>query len=404
MNHGRAICWTIVFALAACARISDASTPDAAEWDRRDALELVADIERIAADGLDPQSYDRAPLTDALAAGDRDGAAAAAAALFDDIAQDIRTGIIPPEERRRWNLPAPTALPDIIGAENRGFAERLASLAPQHPQYQALRNALAAGRGDAEDAARLRLNMERWRWMPRELGPDYIFVNVPAFELIVVRGGEEIDRRRVIVGTRRTPTPQFAATVTAVAFNPTWFVPPSIVAESVGAFLRDEPDKAAKQGYYAGADGGVRQKPGPANAIGQMKLIMPNPYSVFLHDTPSKGAFARDDRALSHGCVRVDGAVDFARVLLGDAMDEDAVAKILSTRITREIGLERPIPIYVTYFTAYADKDGTAAFYPDIYGLDRPLLARFGGPPADAAPKDETTPPVESCPEAAPAQ
>jgi murein L,D-transpeptidase YcbB/YkuD len=205
----------------------------------------------------------------------------------------------------------------------------------------------------------------------------------------------------VIVGTKALPTPQFAATVTGVAFNPTWFVPASIVAESVGALLKNDPDAAKAKGYYLGEDGNVRQKPGPANALGQMKLLMPNPYSVFLHDTPGKTAFEKDARALSHGCIRVEDAVDFARGLVKGVLDDEAVDEILASKTPTEVALEKPMPVYVVYFTAVAAADGTATFYPDIYGLDAELLPAFG---ADAPPPSEKYEAmIDACPGAAPA-
>src|SRR3546814_1081190 len=116
------------------------------------------------------------------------------------------------------------------------------------------------------------------------------------------------DLWQVIVGKTKTPTPVFAAQVTGVTFNPWWEIPESIVAESVGKLVRTRPAEAARRGYVV-QDGRYRQRPGPQNALGRMKLMMPNPYSIYLHDTPAQSLFARDVRAFSHGCVREGGAL-----------------------------------------------------------------------------------------------
>lgn len=226
--------------------------------------------------------------------------------------------------------------------------------------------------------------------MPRDLGTDYIMVNVPSFDLVVVRNGDVVERRRIIAGAPKTPTPQFAAMVTDVTFNPTWHVPASIGAESVGALLESEPEAARKQGYYVAADGGVRQNPGPQNSLGRIKLEMPNVFSVFLHDTPAKSLFQRESRALSHGCIRVEDALDFALTLLRPEWDEETVDEVVSTGTTVTVKLDPPIPVYVTYFTAVADADGVVSYYPDIYGRDRPFLSDFNDPQAAPSPAAET--------------
>lgn len=369
---------------------------------------LVSDFDHIAAEGLIPADYDLSAVKTDLEDRKFDAAGEAAAALFRQAAEDVSTGIIPPEKRTRWRIPGPEIDEDAIDAAGEramsslDFASAFSRLAPDHAQYRALKAALdKTPPADAEKAARIKLNMERWRWMPRDLGPSYILVNAPAYELTVVRNGEVVDRRKVIVGTKVLPTPQFAATVTGVAFNPTWFVPASIVAESVGALIKNDPDAAKAKGYYLGEDGNVRQKPGPNNALGQMKLLMPNPYSVFLHDTPAKAAFKKDARALSHGCIRVEDAVGFARGLVKGVLDDEALDKILASKVPTEVALEKPMPVYVVYFTAVAAADGTATFYPDIYGLDAELLPAFG---ADAPPpSDDIETVVDVCPAAAPA-
>lgn len=408
MNRLRVL--LIAFAAAAlfagCAKSAFVSPAPAHGVQTADAL--IAAVEGLSRDGLDPARYDLGPLRSALASGDAAEIDREARTLFFSAAAEVSAGAVAAEARKNWRMAA--AGPDMTAIEaaaddafrSGDFANAFAALAPTYDQYRRLKAALAqTPASDARTRALIALNMERWRWMPRDPGEDYIFVNAPAYELFVFRRGAAADRRRVIVGARKTPTPQIAAMATGVVFNPSWFVPASIVAESVGALMKNDPDRAAALGYVAAPDGGVRQQPGPANALGRMKLIMPNPYSVFLHDTPGREAFKAEKRALSHGCIRVDGAVGFAANLLGDALSETDLNGILAAWTTREIAFEKPLPVYIGYFTAFAGEDGRLALFEDIYGLDAALLPLFGGA-AGPAPEDPIgSLIIESCPETA---
>ncbi|WP_428406996.1 L,D-transpeptidase family protein [Hyphococcus sp.] len=393
--------------LTACsfASIGADSNSIAHEVEKKEAAALIAAVKGLSAEGVPENLYDVTALEEAMAANEPALIRARAEALFDRAALGMRDGVTAPQERLGWRMEETAPDTDEIAElkekafDHIAFAKAFERLAPRHEQYALLKTALGAEGLSAEQQARLRLNMDRWRWMPEDLGEDYILVNVPAFELTLVRGGKTVARRKVVTGTPSLPTPQMSALVTGVILNPTWFVPPSIVKESVGALMKTDPARAKQLGYYAGADGNVRQKPGPANALGQMKLVMPNPYSVFLHDTPSKDAFNRDTRALSHGCIRVEDALGFARTLLGDAISEEDFNEILSTRRTVEIDLESPLPVYVAYFTAAASEGGVV-YYPDIYGRDAPLLAQFGGAGGEN-PDPIKTLIEESCPESA---
>jgi len=208
--------------------------------------------------------------------------------------------------------------------------------------------------------------MERWRWMPHALGNDYVLVNAAAFEAYLWRGGRKAGTWRVIVGKKSTPTPVFSAAITGVTLNPWWNIPASIVSEMRGRF-------PASKGYVR-VDGSWRQKPGPQNALGQMKLAMPNPYNVYMHDTPGRNLFERDVRAFSHGCIRTGDAIGFAATLLQGVKSRAEIDTILATRSTTTIDLATPLPVYVTYFTASPRRDGAIAYLDDIYGRD----AKFG--------------------------
>ncbi|QHL90459.1 L,D-transpeptidase family protein [Sphingomonas changnyeongensis] len=227
--------------------------------------------------------------------------------------------------------------------------------------------------------------MERWRWLPRDLGARHLLVNVPGFTLDLVEGGRVTARHRVIVGRTQTPTPQFGAEVTGVILNPWWDVPASIVAESVGALIRRNPDGARARGYVWQSDAAghlrVRQAPGPANSLGLMKLVMPNPFSIFVHDTPAKPLFARPVRALSHGCIRTENPLDLAAMLTG--LNRDEIDARIAPGETARLPAP-PLPIYIVYLTATAE-DGTGIrLLPDIYRRDELVAAQLadrGAPP-----------------------
>ena len=173
--------------------------------------------------------------------------------------------------------------------------------------------------------------MDRWRWLPRDLGDKYIIVNVPAFHATLVENGVTRWKHRAIAGAIKTPTPQLNVMATGVILNPWWEVPPSITKEVAG-----------KPGYVAlkGKDGKVqrwRQPPGPNNALGQLKFVMYNPYNIYLHDTNARSRFNSQIRALSHGCVRTEHVLDLATQLLGDDGGEWTPEKIAETLASKKI-------------------------------------------------------------------
>jgi murein L,D-transpeptidase YcbB/YkuD len=311
---------------------------------------------------------------------------------FRKLANDFAQGATPASQRIRWHL-GPAAGPDLVERKmeealgGAGVAATLSSLLPTHPQYAALKAALAST--PAEDRARravLATNLDRWRWMPRAMGSHYLLVNVPGFELRQVEAGQVIATHRVIVGKPRTPTPQFAATVSGVILNPEWVIPASIQAEGIGRQVATNPSAARARGYVK-TPTGITQLPGPNNALGQMKLRMPNPYTIYVHDTPAKALFARSVRAYSHGCIRTQNPFDLAeRLLQGGTWDRARIdAAVAEGRTTIDIDVPRPIPIYVLYFTAWASDGGEVRIFDDIYGRDAPVKAALGWGEAKSA-------------------
>jgi murein L,D-transpeptidase YcbB/YkuD len=268
-------------------------------------------------------------------------------------------------------------------------AGTLATLNPTHPDYAALRQALTeTSPQNARQRALIRANMDRWRWLQRDLGGQYLLTNVPEFQLRLTVNNNIIRTYRTIVGKPgRTATPQLAETIEGVIFNPTWTVPQSIVkGEGLGARVLGNPGWARANGYTATrATNGfvtVVQKSGKGNSLGQMKIDMPNPHAIFLHDTPARNLFANDSRALSHGCVRVERALELAMTIaiLGQgASREEAVAISTSGTYTR-VPVQKSMPVYITYFTMARDIDGQLKTFDDIYGRDAPVLASFKAP------------------------
>jgi murein L,D-transpeptidase YcbB/YkuD len=355
-------------------------------WSRRNAQALIEVVEAAANEGLDPADYKLARLRDAVDSGLIDPV------LFNDsamrLASHYRYGKVARSERVDWASESANTmlLASILSQavrENR-IAETFARLLPQSDDYKALRRALAET--PASDTARrtaLRVNLERWRWMPRELGDKHVFVNIPAYRVELVDDGAVVAEHAAIVGKPSTPTPSFSTEVKAVRFNPGWAVPPGLKAQKLAMYKRN-PAAAQRQGYYIknGPDGpAIFQKPGPANALGQVRLVMPNPYMIYLHDTNDRKLFGKDARALSQGCVRTEHPVEFAeRLLTDDGTDAAVIDAALAKRTTtREIDLQRPVPVHIAYLTAEADAGGTVKLLADPYGRDARVARALGG-------------------------
>jgi murein L,D-transpeptidase YcbB/YkuD len=206
--------------------------------------------------------------------------------------------------------------------------------------------------------------MERWRWMPRALGEDYLYVNVPSYQLQVVDGGISIASYDVVVGAKNTPTPMLASPTSSLVVNPWWNVPASIVKSSnLRPGKGDYIFKASAGGGYA-----VRQPPGPRNALGKIKFNLSNDQAIYLHDTPGKSAFRRTQRALSHGCIRVKDIDQLAARLMGEDGGD-----------TAPLRLPRTWQVYIVYFTLDGDNAGSLTSYSDPYGYDATILARLDG-------------------------
>jgi murein L,D-transpeptidase YcbB/YkuD len=242
---------------------------------------------------------------------------------------------------------------------------------------------------------RLVINLERLRWLPRDLGPRYIFANQAAFELRVMNNGVEEWQTRVIVGKPNTQTSVFNDEMEFAVINPTWGVPQSIIVKEMLPELQRDPSYLDKQGYQISDNEGniipsnridwsqfsnrvplnVIQPSGDDNALGEVKFMFPNSHNIYMHDTPKRELFDSVVRAYSHGCVRVKDPRRFAEVVLGWTSQE--VADAIASGRSQTVNLPEKLPVYLNYFTAWPQADGTIKYYDDIYNRDARLSRAF---------------------------
>jgi L,D-transpeptidase YcbB len=231
-------------------------------------------------------------------------------------------------------------------------------------------------------------NLERWRWMPHDLGKDYVIVNLPDFTLRVFHNGQQVWKTRIVTGKPTMATPIMTAEMKYITVNPTWNVPPSIVAREYLPALAQDPTVLGRMGLRVSynPDGSIHisQPPGDHNALGRIRFNFPNKFLVYQHDTPDKNLFALDKRAFSHGCMRVQDPVKYAEVLLsivrpGDGYSEERIHKMIASRGEQDIQFPHDLPVHLTYQTAFVDEDGRLEFREDMYGRDQVLTAILRG-------------------------
>jgi murein L,D-transpeptidase YcbB/YkuD len=351
------------------------------------ALAVIARLRKAAEDGLDPADY---PVPGLGAAVDKpadlaeaDLKLSAAAVLY---ARDARGARVDPARLSRLitpklELPAGDAvLTRLAAARDAGAA--LLSYNPAHAGYRALRAKLAEIRGEPSRArleGDILANMERWRWLPADMGRRHIWVNVPEFKLRLVAEGRPIHEARVIVGKPETPTPLFSDVMEHAIVNPSWYVPPSIFKNE----FYSDPGYAASRGYQVvrTRDGGisVRQPPGERNALGFIKFMFPNQHAVYLHDTPNRSLFNAQRRAFSHGCVRLDQPFRFGEFVLGPEWSEGRLRSLIG-KGERTIRLPEKIPVHLTYFTLLADDKGELHEITDLYAVNNKVRLALGLP------------------------
>ncbi|HWU54381.1 MAG TPA: L,D-transpeptidase family protein [Rhizomicrobium sp.] len=361
-----------------------------AKADARQALEILS---QASAEGLDPERYRVFREGDDPVANDASISLAVLTYM-----RDVAVGR--PEFRAvDGDVGLPQRSPDLAGIlqdalKRDRLAEMLRGLAPRHAGYLALKAALPHG---DDRAAVIAANMERWRWLPADLEPDRIMINAASGQLEMWLGGKLVLTSRVIVGKRTSPTPILRAEGAGITINPPWTVPRSIAAREILPKLKrdhawlvkhdmmlldgpkDDPHGlhidwgAIPAGHFPYQ---IRQFPGPRNPLGQIKLELPNRFDVYLHDTPDRGAFARADRRLSHGCVRVEQILPLASyALAADLTAQQRIVDAIERGETSYMPLQKKLPVYFLYWTAAPGADGALSYFPDIYGRDQRLIA-----------------------------
>ena len=306
---------------------------------------------------------------------------------------DVRLAAIRDRLKALGYAPAATPDPTLLDPE---FSEILKT-------YQKAEGIKASGNVDdvtinalngsriERDTRRLVYNMERMRWLPRELGKRHVLVNQAAFEVNVIDDGASIWKSRVIVGKPNTQTAVFNDQIELVVFNPSWGVPPSIIANEYLPKLRRDPSYLDRIGFKVTTPSGktvsssaidwsaygrrvpfsIQQPPGRKNALGELKFLFPNSHNIYMHDTPSRELFDESVRAFSHGCVRVQNPRDYASVLLG--WDRAKVDSNTESKKSQTVKLAKPVPIFITYFTAWPDDTGRIRYFADLYGRDETM-------------------------------
>ncbi len=256
----------------------------------------------------------------------------------------------------------------------------------------------------AERARQIEMNLERWRWLPQDLGERYVLVNIAKFELDVVEGNEVVLSMPVVVGKGYRRTPVLSDTITYIVLNPSWHVPHKIAVQDKLPVIRQDPHYLIEQKIKVykgwGADAveldpltidwtqvtarnfpyRFRQEPGPQNALGRIKFMFPNKHSVYLHDTPAKELFEKTSRAFSSGCIRIRNPIELAEYLLKDntpPWNREKIARAIEENNEQTVKLSRPVPVHLLYWTAWTDEEGTIHFRQDIYGRDKRLEASF---------------------------
>jgi len=288
------------------------------------------------------------------------------------------------------------------------FDDRLAAAVAQFQHRHGLNadgvvgaQTLAALNVPVEDRIRqIRLNLERWRWMPEDLGSRYVLANIPGFQVHVVEAGQVIKTMRTIVGRKRRPTPVLSSMITYLEINPYWYVPPKIAREDLLPKIQkntnflirqnfrvfDSWDEDARELNPFAIDWSslsedhfpfrLRQEPAAGNALGRVKFMFPNEMSVYIHDTPSKGLFGKSSRPFSSGCVRVEEPLELVSLLLSrQDWDQVRLSEAVASNQRQVVILDEPVPVYLVYLTAWVEENGETHFREDIYGHDQELFS-----------------------------
>jgi murein L,D-transpeptidase YcbB/YkuD len=318
---------------------------------------------------------------------------------FLSYADALARGVVPVERRKDDEVltPGKTDVAAVLDTaiNSSDPAAVIEALAPTTPTYRALRQALHDARaglpvggkaslpvgggkaglpvGGKPATPRLReieVNLERERWLPRRLPADRVWVNAADERVVMYRDNEPVFSSKVVVGMleRRHQTPEFQASIEGIYFNPPWVIPNEIAVNEILPMAKQDPTYLAKHGMVMMPNGDLQQLAGVNSGLGVLLFDMRNSFDVYLHDTPSKELFTRDDRHVSHGCIRVEDPQKLAALLMRQSTDE--IHETLATSGTVRKNLPKAVPVFVVYETAFADADGKLQFRPDAYGRD----------------------------------
>ena len=388
--------------------------------------QLTAAISRAADFGLDPDAF-RLPKPLSAGAGIEDRATAEiafsrAALLY---ARHARGGRLDPPSLSKMidmrpRLFEPRSVLDALAAAEHAGAY-LESLHPQHPGFVALREALvrqrvaADGKLAGEIERRIAANLERWRWLPDELGAFHVWDNVPEQMTRIVHDGRVVQKERIVVGKPITPTPIFSAPMRYVIFHPTWGVPEGIKTNELAPMLRRAQANSSSGWFFSENDGAARalrrhelkvfqggreidpnrvnwssvdvrqfqftQPASNRNVLGVVKFRFPNKFDVYMHDTSERHLFTRGQRTFSHGCMRVENPLKFAETILSydKGWSRERIAAMVAKGTTTDVTLDKTVPVHIVYFTATVDETGKLHTHPDVYGLDSRVASALAG-------------------------
>jgi murein L,D-transpeptidase YcbB/YkuD len=341
------------------------------------------------------------------------------------LGRHVATGRLRPDVLdKRWNVhrEPPNYVAALQWASGQKVETFLSAVQPRHPEYAALLRALVSLQADDEDVqvvtnrpdaaaadasnrpidARRRqvaINLERWRWLPDDLGYRHFMINVPGFHLVAREHGTAVLEMRVVVGKRGDETPLFSDHMEQVVFSPYWNVPETIAVEETAPAVARDPGFLARNNMEVvdrrgrvvsaeaipwGDEGALRefrfrQRPGARNALGLVKFMFPNDHAVYLHDTPADALFRRIGRAFSHGCIRVEEPEALAQYVLRHQPEWTPAAIHAAMRAghERHVKLTAPIPVHIVYMTAWVDDLGSLHLEDDVYGYDARQSSKF---------------------------
>jgi len=223
------------------------------------------------------------------------------------------------------------------------------------------------------------INMNRMRWMPQEPEGRLILVNIPEFVLHFFDGKNKVFDMNVVVGKEGHNTMMFTGKLSTVVFSPYWNIPPSIVKKEIESSIAKNASYLEKNNMERTPDGGIRQKPGGENSLGKVKFLFPNSFNIYFHDTPAKGLFNQDKRAYSHGCIRLSEPQKMAEYLLKDNSEwtTDKIVEAMNSGVEKFVKVKDPVPVFITYYTAWVDENGLLNFRDDIYRRDAVVMQKM---------------------------